>query len=149
MAKMTPHPILRIIDQAGLRARRACQPLVAVFGSDGLSGGGRWARLKAGSGGFGFNVFKGLGDVFGPEGLTGLKISATCARLPNGVGGKLALCMGLTFKPIKPVRPKFTTQAHDFIGSGPIKHPLISSPIQSPLSPSSPISKDKEQRIDK
>jgi hypothetical protein len=98
MVQMTPHPILRIIDQAGLRARRACQPLVVVFGPDGLSGGGHWARLKAGSGGFGFNVIKGLGHIFGLEGLTGLKISPTCARLPNGVGGKACLVHGSNFQ---------------------------------------------------
>lgn len=98
MDQMTPHPILRIINQAGLRARRACQPLVAVFGPDGLSGGGRWARLKAGSGGFGFNAFKGLHCLFGPEGLTGPKISPTCARLPNGVGGKACLVRGSNFQ---------------------------------------------------
>lgn len=48
MDAMTPHPVVMIFDQAGLRARRACLDIAVALGLDGLSGGERLGATDSG-----------------------------------------------------------------------------------------------------
>lgn len=138
MDAMTPHPVMMIFDQAGLRARRACLAIAVALGLDGLGEGSGWARLTAGSGGSRFNGFRCLGAVFGPDGPDGPEIQTYArARIPRGQG-ESCLVRRSKFQ-ARPARPaQIVRLSPRFHYLGPTKPTLVfkpSQPLTKPIKP--------------